>query len=795
MNQTISEGIDNIVSDWLDSYMSFISNSRSQFETILDAADNLDFTDYMINTTLAYMMYDSIFEGSSKFYKDPKTFLKRAKETQMGGTSFAAFDFNQYIGNNIETVKDINGQDAVISIKDRGGNELIKTIPTYTGNGISDNPFVLRTGFRAITVKNTKSKYKEAKRVWETVYKSALKGVKNEESARKIADQIASGYGYGEKGATTKVNDAQSYITLEEFIRRKFADGTLEEYMPLLQQLLDPNIKPEDIDYELVAKKIQPQKNVYYDLQFDPITGKHYPRQIKNAEFVLIPKLLPKDSSLLELYNFMKENDIGQVNTVETSKAANKNVLTYWDNKGQANMDLLKSSFTGDVVETYYYKNLYKQQDVVDHIGDTENKAGIQLIKKIMDNASSYGKKVSDATDIIQAAMAANIKHSYNELIRELGWKTNEDGDIVNKDGSTLLKFDNFYKKCLEEFQRTGSDSNITDYLTPDKTGIPIMPEWMSVVATKLENIAQSVFNNNITRQLLPGYHGTQVTNVGYSSDLKYHPVGENGNQYPVVEVRLPAYHPAIKALIKKYGKEEALRRLNEAGLTTHIGYRIPTEGKQSIAVIKVVDFLDEAYGSTIIVADEWVTQTGSDFDVDSIYSVIYELEFDGENVKKIEYDLTDSEEATDKRFIYQLRKRVENNDEYLAAFNNIEKENNFDAFIELGKKVGLNYEEFASRPIMEQLTREQRNNVICDNMVAIMSDEAVMEEVYGRSNFDDITAAKNEMEEKSGNTLKDASVYNPLDQLKFMQNAIDGRKLKAFSVNRDTFTSINNIY
>lgn len=793
MNQTISEGIDNIVSDWLDSYITYISNSRSQFETILDAADNLDFTDYMINTTLAYMMYDSIFEGSSKFYKDPKTFLKRAKETQMGGTSFAAFDFNQYIGNNIETVKDINGQDAVISIKDRSGNELIKTIPTYTGNGISDNPFVLRTGFRAITVKNTKSKYKEAKRVWETVYKSALKGVKNEESARKIADQIAAGYGYGEKGATTKVNDAQSYITLEEFIRRKFADGTLEEYMPLLQQLLDPNIKPEDIDYELVAKKIQPQKNVYYDLQFDPITGKHYPRQIKNAEFVLIPKLLPKDSSLLELYNFMKENDIGQVNTVETSKAANKNVLTYWDNNGKANMDLLKSSFTGDVVETYYYKNLYKQQDVVDHIGDTENKAGIQLIKKIMDNASSYGKKVSDATDIIQAAMAANIKHSYNELIRELGWKTNEDGDIVNKDGSTLLKFDNFYKKCLEEFQRTGSDSNITDYLTPDKTGIPIMPEWMSVVATKLENIAQSVFNNNITRQLLPGYHGTQVTNVGYSSDLKYHPVGENGNQYPVVEVRLPAYHPAIKALIKKYGKEEALRRLNEAGLTTHIGYRIPTEGKQSIAVIKVVDFLDEAYGSTIIVADEWVTQTGSDFDVDSIYSVIYELEFDGENVKKIEYDLTDSEEATDKRFIYQLRKRVENNDEYLAAFNNIEKENNFDAFIELGKKVGLNYEEFASRPIMEQLTREQRNNVICDNMVAIMSDEAVMEEVYGRSNFDDITAAKNEMEEISGNTLKDASVYNPLDQLKFMQNAIDGRKLKAFSVNRDTFTSINN--
>ena len=38
---------------------------------------------------------------------------------------------------------------------------------------------------------------------------------------------------------STKVNDAQSYITLEEFIARKYADGTLNEYEPLLKQLMD----------------------------------------------------------------------------------------------------------------------------------------------------------------------------------------------------------------------------------------------------------------------------------------------------------------------------------------------------------------------------------------------------------------------------------------------------------------------------------------------------------------------------------------------------------------------------
>jgi len=42
----------------------------------------------------------------------------------------------------------------------------------------------------------------------------------------------------------------------------------------------------------------------------------------------------------------------------------------------------------------------------------------------------------------------------------------------------------------------------------------------------------------------------------------------------------LPAYHHEIKALIKKYGKKEALRRLNEENLDTHICYLIPIEGK-----------------------------------------------------------------------------------------------------------------------------------------------------------------------------------------------------------------------
>ena len=527
-------------------------------------------------------------------------------------------------------------------------------------------------------------------------------------------------------------------------------DGTLNEYLPLIEQLLDPNVKAEDINAEGIAK-IQAQKNVYYDLKYDVETGLHRPRQIKNAEFVLIPKLLPQDSQLMTLYKLMRKHDIGQVNTIETSKASNKNVITFWDNNLNVDEIAFESSLTGlapealdsgtptyPVVEDYYYRNLYKQLDVVDHIEDKENKAGIQLFKKIIDNTRDT--EVEKNANNIQEAMAENIKQSYLKLIKNLGWKI-KNGKLVNankKQEDLPLKFNKFYDRCLEEFKRTGLDGNIVDYLTPGESGYPIMPEWMSIVSAKLENIAQSVFNNNVTRQTLPGYHAVQVSNFGFDNDLKYYPVEEGSEQLPVVEICIPAYSKAIKQLIEEYGEEEALNKLREAGLDEHVGYCIPTEGKQSMAVFRIVGFLPESYGSTMMLAKEWITQTGKDFDIDSIYALVHELIYD-EKTKQI-------------------------------------------------KKV-----DYGNKSISE-MTREERNNFITDNVIAILKNKASREEIFGRSNFDDIAKGKEVLEGIAPwLALGNASVYNPFDQLRFMQNAIDGRKLKAFSVNRDTFCSICN--
>ena len=85
--------------------------------------------------------------------------------------------------------------------------------------------------------------------------------------------------------------------------------------------------------------------------------------------------------------------------------------------------------------------------------------------------------------------------------------------------------------------------------------------------------------------------------------------------------------------------KEELLKELQDAKLDEIVGYRIPTEGKQSVCRMKVVGFIDDAYGSTIVVPNDWVTQTGSDFDIDSVYGIQFETTVDPYgHIRKLEY-------------------------------------------------------------------------------------------------------------------------------------------------------------
>lgn len=645
LNQEQKAQLKQIIRNWTENFL-IESKSRSAGFVKVLKDNNIPFNekvleDFLLNSANMNMNYDDLFEGDYKYYTNARDFLKRTKESQAGGDGYAGYDITEEFDTSL---KDLvwNGAPEAIQIDskqlDENGNPVREQVV------VGGKALVAKNGFRGVTIYNTVKVSDYVDDLQKELERIFIEQGMSQNEAHERSVKIASGYGFA-GGEKTKINDAQSYITLEEFIRRKWADGTIDEYADLIRQLTD-DTPASELNLDEINARIQVQKNFYYDKIFDKDTGLFYPRQIKNAEFVLIPKLLPKNCELRKIHDWMQEHNIGQLNTAETSKAAKKNIFTIWDGKTGEFNENFREEFNENYVENYYYQYLYKQQDVPQHMMDEHNKAGVQIMKKIIDNIineedvdNPKRQQLVQWANEYQDAYTANIKEDFHLFLNGMGWKYNtETGRIENENYATTdfegnplpeetiesnrtnLNFANFYTRAREEAARLGMDSNFMEYLIPDEFGDPTMPNFMNIVSSKLENVAQSIYNNKITRQVLPGWHAAQVTGVGYSSKLKFE--AKTG----VMEVRLPRWNSLIPKTNSAEEEAALIKQIEEEGLDIHIGYRIPTEGKQSIAILKVVGFTNDALGSTIIVPDEWVTQTGSDFDVDSVYGISWEM-------------------------------------------------------------------------------------------------------------------------------------------------------------------------
>lgn len=711
-SERVESELEQLVTKWIDTYQTyFVNETHNKFGSFLEGISDNEIIEYGLNAYIHFANFDDLFEGNSKYYKDPQTFLKRAKESQAGGTSYS-----------ITNYKSTQGVDSPFtqSVNEIAGSQLMNGDKVLSfPNG---KPVTLRTGWNAITVKNSIRPSSNRNMLYDKLIAAGTDKAK--------AEEIAEGFGYvpadreGETSATTTtINDAQSYITIYEAARRLKILGEYPKYARLIEQLTDNTTDVNQINPNELQGFIQVMKNFYYDHYYNKRFGRHLPRQIKNAEFVLVPKFL-EGTSLGELANFMIENDIDQVNTQETSKAANYDVLTYWDNEGVVtpeNLAVFREK-AKEVKQPFSYMYLYKQQDVPQHIVDAQNKAGIQVMKKILDN--SQAAVASHKNNFIRAYVA-NIREDFNNLMDKYGIKFDKNYRIIG-DNNGKVDYNRIYKLALIEAARLGLDSNTIEYLTvKNEDAGPVMPSYMNIVSSKIESIAQSQFNKFITRQKLPGWHGAQVTSVGLDGlikkskqlkagetietdtgervELGYHKDGSE------VEILLPKW---AKAMFNQYDengnlvKEIRIEDIDEEVLKC-IGYRIPTEGKQSMAVMKVVGFLPEWMGSTIVVPDEWVTQTGSDFDVDSIYGIAYEtyLGKDG-RIHKVEFSDSTTEAATYGRYVSHV---LRNSDKERITRDMLQvdrdtKQSIKDKYFEIIRKSNKDLEDYLEKKVKEFL-------------------------------------------------------------------------------------------
>ena len=637
----VDNAINETIKTYLDSYLKNATNYlRGEFSTFLENFSDENIREYLINTIINQVNYDHLFNGKSKFYKGNQDVLKRLKEIQAGGSPFGVVDFTRTSTDPAKIVQE------TIDIPTADGKKAVIDYTTKESIKLYDK-------FKAVTVYNTNKTSRQE--VIDRLEKQLNKAKLSEETKASLLKPF--------KDEKTKTNDAQSYITQEEWIRRITAAGELNKYASLIEALTN-DTSIEEIDWTAFENKVPIQKNFYYDLYYDTKTGIEVPRQIKNAEFVLLPKLI-KGTELEQVYNAMKEIGIDQLNTIETSKAANHNIITLWDNDGNIHLDEFKEQ-ARDVIEPYSYNYLYRQQEVPEHMVDEENKAGIQILKKMLDNLPN-DEHHNNLVNKFFNNYTANIKQSFVEVATELGIELDNSGDIKFKDGAIVgLNRKVFLQLVKENMAKNGADRVLMEFLDTALEGSDQLPLIMNNVSTKLENVTNALFNKRITRQTIEGWHAAQLSDFGFTVDkdtvkdseylanheaghnhkLEYRKQGEiNGIPVYYAEIRLKRWSDALYRTIKQ---EDGTTKkipidINEVpeDLRTMIGYRIPTEGKQSIVIMKVVEFLPDAYGSTVVVPDEWVTQTGSDFDVDSVYAMTKHITLnkDGKVIEPTEND------------------------------------------------------------------------------------------------------------------------------------------------------------
>ena len=755
-----------------------------RYKNASDQEFNKFISEMVLNYEIQYANLNDMFFGDEAFYKDSRDTIKRNKEYQAGGLSYAAYN--------------LYNKDFVLNDGIKIGNKIIPITSTFKYITLED---VQSTGS---TLSDIKKQLKEA-------------GV-SKESAAFILKQFSKD--------RSEVTDAQSFITLDEFVRRIYLRGEYDNYKDVIEALYDESKPIEGAILEDISKFVQVQKNFYYDLEIEG--GLVNPIQIKNAEFVLIPRFLG-NTELGALAKMMNDNGISQVNFTTTEKATTSKVLKLWDSEGNfPRKEEELASFSSSLQTHYktgYYSNLYTQQDVPQHM-DGENKAGLQIVKKLIDNISNTPEGQSLIKDFFDC-FTANIQDSFNDAASRIGVEINNKGEITYDGETVAIDNNKFIALIKDELTRRGLDSNYRKYteINPE-TGLPYMPAWSNLVRSKLESIVNSIFTNNITRQTLKGFHASQVANIGMTElgeslkgkigeftqskfeekhgyrlgrKLNFH---KDGSQ--IIEILLPKWQVKAYNTYDAEGnlvKEVTLEDLQKAGLDTMIGYRIPTEGKQSIGVMKVVGLLDETQGSTIVVPDDWVLQTGADFDIDSIYGIYHSAYFDKEGKPhKVEYIDGNDQESIDKRYYNYIRRTLDREDikdakdiakeltdegyKYSEVFNN--------ALVQFAQNNNLyTKEEFANLSIAQQNTRDARNNKIVDTFINIMNLPVSIGENLSSSNFEDIKNAKTII---FGNLSEVYRNINSVIAQNWYRDAnMSGARLKAISVNHDNFVSISN--
>lgn len=461
----------------------------------------------------------------------------------------------------------------------------------------------------------------------------------------KTAKRIAAAY--------KKVNstDAQGYTTLEFHKKQMESDGSwTAEHDIAYEKYWSKGLMG---DAKARALLLDPRKTYYYGerLEVDSQGNQNIVwEQIKHSTIPLLREFteqfkeepapgritlnqlrirMEDKSRPIDMVNFESGVKIGAMGILDVSKDQNLDTIPV----NVLNTENLRSP---QIIETKLKNPL-----------DGTQMAKLSIANIIAEaNYNIFGGKMSgkQIVDLYNEAYAERINRSVATLNKKLGIESYMDAvnnrntmsvEAYNKaELDFLMKVRDVVVNSLEERDLPDNYYNALNIerLINDVNSYGFeAPLSFPPFAKRFEAILLSLYKNAVLKQRFNGLNAVQVAEFGWNIDkrlqIKPH---KNGGVY--AEVALP-YQLATKIGLKP---GEVVK---DSDIYDLIGYRIPTQGKNSMLSLKVVKILPENMGGVIMLPAEITTMMGSDFDIDKMYIMMPELS--KENTKIGAFDVS----------------------------------------------------------------------------------------------------------------------------------------------------------
>ncbi len=461
--------------------------------------------------------------------------------------------------------------------------------------------------------------------------------------------------------------DAQEYTSLKEHLTLMNKKGEIsKESMDRINEVYDKTGKLPKLDIKLVLQATKPVYANSYTR--DGVNSFLY---IKSSSIPLLKEFTqgtPLDVLRQHIEN--PKNNIQRVAFASSVKVGQPaSIVSIFNEVGDI---IIPENWETSIIRNIPRKGHGEQQPVPYNPLANQVNDGTQQSKELFTNLMDTEGFQYKGEDLNGRQLAGK----YIELYRDLfSTKTNELKESLGFDEKTgiIKNMKKLQKMLKDEALSRNYNQNDIDGLELNEAGTDfVVPLFFNGSDSKLVALLNSLVDTRIRKRKFKGksFVLTADSGINFTEGVNSGIVridGKTGKLNSAVDTNGKMVSAEVIIPFKFWDNEgkplKMEQFLKEDGtfdmerlprdLLEAFSYRIPTSGQNLMSNIKVVGFTSDSYGQdTVIAPADFITQMGSDFDVDKLYTHMYNTHYDLETgiLSKVTSELEQEVEKINRR-------------------------------------------------------------------------------------------------------------------------------------------------